>query len=70
MVYDAEVEYWRGGGNHEFFYPWGIERVQIPEGRAYIKNLYQAYDLLKKIKSAQMSTSRGFRQNVGLPTVV
>ncbi len=42
MVYDAEVEYWRGGRNHEFFYPRGRERVQIPEGRAYVKNLYQA----------------------------
>jgi hypothetical protein len=30
------------------FYPWGRERVKIPEGRAYIKILYQAYNLLKK----------------------
>jgi hypothetical protein len=54
MVYDAEVEYWHGGGNHEFFYPRGRERVQIPEGRAYVKILYQAYDLLKKNKSAHV----------------
>ena len=45
------VEYSRG-----FFYAQGGERVQIPEGRAYVKFLYQAYHLLKKIKSAQMST--------------
>jgi hypothetical protein len=44
--------------SHEFFYPWGRERVQIPEGRAYIKNLYQAYNLLKKNKSAHLLTCR------------
>ncbi len=32
------VEYWRG-----VFYAQGGERVQIPEGRAYIKLLFQAY---------------------------
>jgi hypothetical protein len=58
MVYDAEVEYWRGGGNHEFFYLRGRERVQIPKGRAYVNILYQAYDLLKKKKSAHLSTCR------------
>jgi hypothetical protein len=42
----------RCGENHEFFYPWGRERVQIPVGRAYVKILYQAYDLLKKNESA------------------
>jgi hypothetical protein len=45
------VEYSRG-----FFYAQGGERVQIPEGRAYVIFLYQAYHLLKKLKSAQMST--------------
>ncbi len=47
------VEYWRG-----FFYAQGGERVQIPKGRTYLKFLYQAYHLLKKIKSAQMLTCR------------
>ncbi len=45
------VEYSRG-----VFYAQGGERVQIPEGRAYVIFLYQAYHLLKKIKSTQMST--------------
>jgi hypothetical protein len=50
------VEYSRG-----FFYAQGGERVQIPKGRAYyVIFLYQAYHLLKKIKSAQMSTCRHF----------
>ncbi len=44
------------GENQEFFYPRGRERVQIPEGRAYVKILYQAYDLLKKNESAHLST--------------
>ena len=50
------------------FYAQGGERVQIPEGRAYIKNLYQAYNLLKKNKSAQMSTCRHFSNLSCFPT--
>jgi hypothetical protein len=34
------------------------EGFQIPEGRAYVKILYQAYDLLKKNESAHLSTCR------------
>jgi hypothetical protein len=41
-----------------FFRPWVRERVQIPKGRAYIKILYQVYDLLTKNKSVDLSTCR------------
>ncbi len=41
-----------------FFRPWVRERVQIPEGRAYVKNLYQVYDLSTKNESVDLSTCR------------
>jgi hypothetical protein len=52
--------FWQGyqRRDDEFFYPWGRESVQIPEGRAYVKLLYQIYDLLKINKSAHLSTCR------------
>jgi hypothetical protein len=55
------------GENHEFFYPWGRERVQIPKGRAYVKKLYQAYDLLKNNKSAHLSTCRQISNLLNFP---
>ncbi len=41
-----------------FFRPWVRERVQIPEGRAYVKILYQVYDLSTKNKSVDLLTCR------------